>query len=63
MDLMESFYQVNAGPYDRNKEFCYMQITRKKMNITNGGSLSYGSGGAPDNLPLDDELELHGHSS
>lgn len=48
--LMESFYQVNAGPYDRNKEILLYADHTQKDEYYNGGSLSYGSGGAPDNF-------------
>jgi len=47
--LMESFYQVNAGPYDRNKEILLYDHTQED-EYYNGGSLTYGSGGAPDNF-------------
>lgn len=48
--LMESFYQVNAGPYDRNKEILLYADHTQEDDYYNGGSLSYGSGGAPDNF-------------
>ena len=48
--LMESFYQVNAGPYDRNKESLLYADHTQEDEYYNGGSLSYGSGGAPDNF-------------
>ena len=48
--LMESFYQVNAGPYDRNKEILLYADHTQVDEYYNGGSLSYGSGGAPDNF-------------
>lgn len=48
--LMESFYQVNAGPYDRNKEILLYADHTQEDEYYNGGSLSYGSGGAPDNF-------------
>ncbi len=48
--LMESFYQVNAGPYDRNKEILLYADHTQKDEYYNGGSLTYGSGGAPDNF-------------
>lgn len=48
--LMESFYQVNAGPYDRNKEILLYTDHTQEDEYYNGGSLSYGSGGAPDNF-------------
>ena len=48
--MMESFYQVNAGPYDRNKEILLYADHTQEDEYYNGGSLSYGSGGAPDNF-------------
>lgn len=48
--LMESFYQVNTGPYDRNKEILLYADHTQEDEYYNGGSLSYGSGGAPDNF-------------
>ena len=48
--LMESFYQVNAGPYDRNKEILLYADHTQEDEYYNGGSLSYSSGGAPDNF-------------
>lgn len=48
--LMESFYQVNAGPYDRNKGILLYADHTQEDEYYNGGSLSYGSGGAPDNF-------------
>lgn len=48
--LMESFYQVNAGAYDRNKEILLYADHTQEDEYYNGGSLSYGSGGAPDNF-------------
>ena len=48
--LMESFYQVNAGPYDRNKEILLYADHTQEDEYYNGGSLSYGRGGAPDNF-------------
>ena len=48
--LMKSFYQVNAGPYDRNKEILLYADHTQEDEYYNGGSLSYGSGGAPDNF-------------
>lgn len=48
--LMESFYQVNAGPYDRNKEILLYADHTQEDEYYNGGSLSYGSGGTPDNF-------------
>lgn len=48
--LMESFYQVNAGPYDRNKEILLYADHTQEDEYYNGGSLTYGSGDAPDNF-------------
>lgn len=50
--LMESFYQVNAGPYDRNKEILLYADHTQEDEYYNGGSLSYGSGGALIILPV-----------
>lgn len=48
--LMESFYQTNAGQYDRNKEILLYADHTQEDEYYNGGSLSYGGGGAPDNF-------------
>ena len=48
--LMESFYQVNAGPYDRNKEILLYADHTQEDEYYIGGILTYGSCGAPDNF-------------
>ena len=48
--LQESFWQVNAGPNDRNNEILLYADHTQEDEYYNGGSLSYGSGGAPDNF-------------
>ena len=48
--LQESFWMVNAGPYDRNMEILLYADHTQEDEYYNGGSLSYGSGGAPDNF-------------
>lgn len=48
--LQESFWMVNAGPNDRNMEILLYADHTWEDEYYNGGSLSYGSGGAPDNF-------------
>ena len=48
--LQESFWMVNAGPNDRNMEILLYADHTKEDEYYNGGSLSYGGGGAPDNF-------------
>ncbi len=48
--LEESFYKVNVGTNDRNKEILLYADHTQSDEYYNGGSLSYGSGGAPDNF-------------
>ncbi len=48
--LQESFYMVNAGPNDRNMEILLYADHTQENEFYNGGSLSYGSGAAPDNF-------------
>lgn len=48
--LQESFYMVNAGPNDRNREILLYADHTQENEFYNGGSLSYGSGAAPDNF-------------
>lgn len=48
--LQESFWMVNAGPNDRNMEILLYADHTQENEFYNGGSLSYGSGGAPDNF-------------
>lgn len=49
-DLQESFWMVNAGPNDRNMEILLYADHTQEDEYYNGGSLSYGGGGAPDNF-------------
>lgn len=48
--LQESFWMVNAGPNDRNMEILLYADHMQEDEYYNGGSLSYGGGGAPDNF-------------
>ena len=48
--LQESFWMVNAGPNDRNLEILLYADHTQEDEYYNGGSLSYGGGGAPDNF-------------
>lgn len=48
--LQESFWMVNAGPNDRNMEIMLYADHTQEDEYYNGGSLSYGGGGAPDNF-------------
>lgn len=48
--LQESFWMVNAAPNDRNMEILLYADHTQEDEYYNGGSLSYGGGGAPDNF-------------
>lgn len=48
--LQESFWMVNAGPNDRNMEILLYADHTQEDEYYNGGNLSYGGGGAPDNF-------------
>ncbi|WP_300699584.1 RagB/SusD family nutrient uptake outer membrane protein [Bacteroides sp.] len=48
--LESSFYRVNLGPNDRNKEILLYADHTQEDEYYNGGSLTYGSGSAPDNF-------------
>ncbi len=48
--LQETFYMVNAGPNDRNNEILLYADHTEDSEYYNGGSLTYGSGSAPDNF-------------
>ena len=48
--LQESFWMVNAGHNDRNMEILLYADHTQEDEYYNGGSLSYGGGGAPDNF-------------
>lgn len=48
--LQPTFYDVNVAQKDRNKEILLYADHTEESEFYNGGSLSYGSGGAPDNF-------------
>jgi len=48
--LLANFYDVNLGPNDRNKEILLYADHTQSSELYNGGSLTSGSGGAPDNF-------------
>lgn len=48
--LLSYYYDVNLGSNDRNKEMMLYADHTQASEYYNGGSLSYGSGGAPDNF-------------
>jgi len=48
--LQPTFYDVNLGQNDRNKEILLYADHTQASEFYNGGSLTYGSGGAPDNF-------------
>lgn len=48
--LLDYFYDVNLGSNDRNKEIMLYADHTQEDEYYNGGSLSYGSAGAPDNF-------------
>ena len=48
--LMPTFREVNLAQNDRNKEILLWADHTEKSEQYNGGSLSYGGGGAPDNF-------------
>lgn len=48
--LQETFYDVNFAPNDRNNELLLYADHTQNSEFYNGGSLTYGSGGAPDNF-------------
>jgi len=48
--LCDTFREVNLGSNDRNKEIMLYADHTQESELYNGGSLSYGSGGAPDNF-------------
>lgn len=48
--LMPTFYDVNWAKNDRNKEILLYADHTEASEFYNGGSLTYGSGGAPDNF-------------
>jgi len=48
--LQPTFYDVNNGANDRNSEILLYADHTETSEYYNGGSLTYGSGGAPDNF-------------
>ncbi|GGF50149.1 hypothetical protein GCM10011339_43380 [Echinicola rosea] len=48
--LQETFYDVNVAENDRNNELLLYADHTETSEFYNGGSLTYGSGGAPDNF-------------
>jgi hypothetical protein len=48
--LQATFYDVNLGSNDRNKEILLYADHTQASEFYNGGSLTYGGGGAPDNF-------------
>lgn len=48
--LQQTFYDVNAGANDRNNEILLYADHTETSEYYNGGSLTYGSGAAPDNF-------------
>ena len=48
--LQATYYDVNLGSNDRNNEILLYADHTEKSELYNGGSLTYGSGGAPDNF-------------
>lgn len=50
--LMATYYDVNLGQNDRNKEILLYADHTEKSEFYNGASLTYGNGGAPDNFAV-----------
>lgn len=48
--LQSTYYDVNLAQNDRNNEILLFADHTEKSELYNGGSLTYGSGGAPDNF-------------
>jgi starch-binding outer membrane protein, SusD/RagB family len=48
--LQPTYYDVNVGSNDRNKEMLLYADHTEKSEFYNGGSLTFGTGGAPDNF-------------
>lgn len=48
--LLPYYYDVNLGPNDRNKEMMLYADHTQSSEYYNGGSLTNGSGGSPDNF-------------
>jgi hypothetical protein len=50
--LQPTYYDVNVGSNDRNSEIVLYADHTQSSEFYNGGSLTYGSGGAPDNFAV-----------
>ena len=50
--LQPTYYDVNWAPNDRNNEIVLYADHTQSSEYYNGGSLTYGSGGAPDNFAV-----------
>ena len=50
--LQPTFYDVHYAPNDRNSEIMLYADHTEESEFYNGGSLTYGSGGAPDNFAV-----------
>jgi hypothetical protein len=50
--LLDYFYDIHRGDNDRNKEILLYADHTDQSEFYNGGSLTYGSGGAPDNFAV-----------
>jgi starch-binding outer membrane protein, SusD/RagB family len=48
--LQPTFYDIHVGTKDRNNELMLYADHTEKSEFYNGGSLTFGSGGAPDNF-------------
>jgi starch-binding outer membrane protein, SusD/RagB family len=48
--LQPTFYDIHVGTKDRNNELMLYADHSEKSEFYNGGSLTFGSGGAPDNF-------------
>ncbi|MBJ6145071.1 RagB/SusD family nutrient uptake outer membrane protein [Hymenobacter sp. BT559] len=48
--LQNTYYDVNLGTNDRNAEILLFADHTESSELYNGGSLTFGSGGAPDNF-------------
>lgn len=48
--LQSTYYDIHLGQNDRNKEIMLYADHTEKSEFYNAGSLTYGSGGAPDNF-------------
>lgn len=50
--LQDTYYDVNLAENDRNNEILLYADHTEDSELYNGGSLTYGSGGAPDNFAV-----------